>query len=1451
MNVWSKKSVSSTFIHTVGHPVPGTFPSSTNQDTVPSPVPYRWMVSPSGKEAKQPSQSSTKKLTKVEKMDLSAVSSSSSSSSSTPTIVTETSVRYPSPEAYQRTIRQKLVQLYILHHIHHLLGGIALRGIWFAVHIHRRPQSTMSTTITESLINNNTAHVHSHPLISRTYAVCVWGADIHDFTIFERLGLLISTEPEITLQNIQKLFTVDSKEKLTTTTTVPSLTSNPWEQIHNITWGTLGPHPQQRPPTTVYDTYHVNKPGTMTVNNDGNNDNNVPDDISSSSNTTVTIRNRITVYSDPYYGNHVHPLSVPSTNTTGYANESLYATLLPNPSHGNVAKTLSRDYRLPLVQTYSYPGKVHDLTFPALNLFPGSSLLRNLASSVYEAVALMNEVQLNAATSTPSSSKIILPTSLLSMITNASLAYMQEQQKSYGIYSVDKVFGTLSNTNDNDKQIYYRPLANTMDSDQLFTFRTYSNGVHSYLTSTLRSILTDPLAVIAHAAALSNGQGSRTWPYILRVLLSCPSLVPLTLRQCYFDICGFGISRAILEFNSRLRSQALNSVNLDITPNTTLATSRSAVSPDISYVASVTGTAVGISSTANTNNIFTQAAGGTNSNNSTLATTLAMNYVQLPPGDESLPQTADRYGYEYERRRVRVARTSVIDSGIFFLGPRRHTYKDNHTGKWGTNDSYNEVPTTSNIGKSSKKSSSNSSKGGSLSMVPTSLPSSSSSSASSSSTNTTRNETEGTLVSPKAIVERAATLLNAGSPTTPSVDTTVGGSSSNHSSTSTSSPVSSPVLVQRVSGSTVARVAALSNSTTSTVEYHQIDSNININANINILYSGADGKEEIGEGLGPTIEFYSLVCQHILRKDLDLWIATDTNVSSTNTTNGQHPLPTGQSNIEFISAPYGLHPLPLIIPPTNKAESIENNLQTFTVQHTSKSALVTHHFEFLGRFVSKALQERRQIDLPLSKPFLKAVLLGPSITTDTCTQCTGNDHHPPPNVCSSVMSPLASHWKNIHFTIRDIYDIDPSLGQALEKMEIDVMKRDQLIQKMQELLKVMKDLSIIINHSSSIDKVQMNERIEEYNKQEELLYTTMQEYMDLWQMYEMSMLDYRLVLNHPDIFPLTWLPPHPDYLADQQKKKSRTDESMVTFTKTLYEKWNITPPTVSSTTNDNYYNRTVELQGIFTMLLNKNIFTNTNNTEVNEWLIPASPVPYYDALVNKSRNRTSVSVPMVKSFDPSEISLTLANLHIFIASVIQTLCVDGISLQRDAFLRGMGVYCPGSCVISPCLNGTANKSSSSSDRTMVGLHYSSILRLYTVNELYDTFTSTSTINDNTLWSTSAIEAAVNIGTHYNKGSPQVRWLIQALTTLTVPQRKLFLKFLTGTPTLPKGGFMSLVPRMTIQKSIMSSNQYADDVLPTASTCHIYLKLPSYSSYDILFQKLVQAITEGHEFFDKT
>lgn len=110
--------------------------------------------------------------------------------------------------------------------------------------------------------------------------------------------------------------------------------------------------------------------------------------------------------------------------------------------------------------------------------------------------------------------------------------------------------------------------------------------------------------------------------------------------------------------------------------------------------------------------------------------------------------------------------------------------------------------------------------------------------------------------------------------------------------------------------------------------------------------------EEVGTGLGPTLEFYTLVCHEFQRSGLGLW--RDDYVSLHSTTNLE------AENSGFLLSPFGLFPRPW-------SPSLSTSSSTVYSEVIKKFAL-------LGQIVAKALQDGRVLDIPFSKAFYKLIL---------------------------------------------------------------------------------------------------------------------------------------------------------------------------------------------------------------------------------------------------------------------------------------------------------------------------------------------------------------------------------------------------------------------------------------------------------------------------------------------
>ena len=102
---------------------------------------------------------------------------------------------------------------------------------------------------------------------------------------------------------------------------------------------------------------------------------------------------------------------------------------------------------------------------------------------------------------------------------------------------------------------------------------------------------------------------------------------------------------------------------------------------------------------------------------------------------------------------------------------------------------------------------------------------------------------------------------------------------------------------------------------------------------------------------------------------------------------------------------------------------------------------------------------------------------------------------------------------------------------------------------------------------------------------------------------------------------------------------------------------------------------------------------------------------------------------------------------------------------------------------------------------------------------------------------------------YTVDSESVRSLFQIMAEYDQDGQRAFLQFVTGCPRLPIGGFKSLSPPLTIVKKTFDSPEVRpDDYLPSVMTCANYLKLPDYSTKEIMREKLRLAAAEGQYCF---
>ncbi|KAJ5899399.1 hypothetical protein N7495_004143 [Penicillium taxi] len=180
----------------------------------------------------------------------------------------------------------------------------------------------------------------------------------------------------------------------------------------------------------------------------------------------------------------------------------------------------------------------------------------------------------------------------------------------------------------------------------------------------------------------------------------------------------------------------------------------------------------------------------------------------------------------------------------------------------------------------------------------------------------------------------------------------------------------------------------------------------------------------------------------------------------------------------------------------------------------------------------------------------------------------------------------------------------------------------------------------------------------------------------------------------------------------------------------------------------------------------------------------------------------------------SDIELTIENVDEYVDLVIDMTLGRGVRHYVEAFRVGFSQVFP----------------------------YSA-LRAFTPNELAMLFGQAE--ED---WSIETLMDSIKADHGFNIDSKSVRNLLLTLSEFDKQQRRDFLQFVTGSPKLPIGGFKSLTPIFTVVCRPSEAPFTPDDYLPSVMTCVNYLKLPDYSSLEVLGARLSVAIKEGQGAF---
>lgn len=180
----------------------------------------------------------------------------------------------------------------------------------------------------------------------------------------------------------------------------------------------------------------------------------------------------------------------------------------------------------------------------------------------------------------------------------------------------------------------------------------------------------------------------------------------------------------------------------------------------------------------------------------------------------------------------------------------------------------------------------------------------------------------------------------------------------------------------------------------------------------------------------------------------------------------------------------------------------------------------------------------------------------------------------------------------------------------------------------------------------------------------------------------------------------------------------------------------------------------------------------------------------------------------------ADVKVTIHNVGEYVDKVIDMTLGSGVKKQVEAFRAGFSEVFP----------------------------YNA-LRSFTPDELVMLF---GQVEED--WSLETLMDSLKADHGFNMDSKTVRNLLQTMSEYNLTERRQFLQFVTGSPKLPIGGFKSLTPLLTVVCKASEPPYTSDDYLPSVMTCVNYLKLPDYSTLEILGERLKVAVREGQGAF---
>ncbi|XP_055377638.1 E3 ubiquitin-protein ligase TRIP12 isoform X4 [Condylostylus longicornis] len=179
-----------------------------------------------------------------------------------------------------------------------------------------------------------------------------------------------------------------------------------------------------------------------------------------------------------------------------------------------------------------------------------------------------------------------------------------------------------------------------------------------------------------------------------------------------------------------------------------------------------------------------------------------------------------------------------------------------------------------------------------------------------------------------------------------------------------------------------------------------------------------------------------------------------------------------------------------------------------------------------------------------------------------------------------------------------------------------------------------------------------------------------------------------------------------------------------------------------------------------------------------------------------------------------DMPVTIHNLHQYISLVTHWFLLEGVQRQFEALREGFDTVFP-----------------------------SQRLRMFYPEELENVFCGTGT-QQYQKWDIRMLQECCRTDHGFTQDSIAIKYLYEILSNYNRDEQRAFLQFVTGSPRLPTGGFKSLTPPLTIVRKTLDLNQNPNDYLPSVMTCVNYLKLPEYSSIEVMRTKLKIAANEG-------